>query len=485
MSRVPSMNIDYTSRDYEAFRALLIQKLQEKMPEYTDTTETDAGIVIIEALANGLDILSLYADIVANDVLLPTTQSRRLAVLIARCLGYTPYNQTASEYEQVFVLSETQQNDVIIPVGTVVRTEDDNDLNTLYFETVTPLTIPSGKLGNEKDANNNYIYHCTVKAGQSIFQDVLGSSTGAVLQSFKTNYTNVLVDSLEVYVDEGNGDELWTKVDSFIDADANSKVYMVLVDELDQCIIQFGNGLKGKIPVAYPNGITANYRIGGGEVSNVSAGDINTLDTGIAFVESTFNLAISVKGHDKESLESIKVNAPASYRIRDRLVTLDDYEDLLKMTYIDFLDIQAVQDTVDRKLVHLYYIMRDGYSFSAALASEVSQFISARAMIGCTYDIAQYTAQTVNLTCVLYYSSDYDVDEVKANINAYLAGAFSTDNVLFETSLVKSDLEAGVKANVAGVYSFRINTPSTDIITPSASNNILTLGTVTITANAL
>lgn len=97
MSRIPTTGIDYTSRDYEAYRTLMIEKLQEKMPEYTDTSSTDAGIVIIEALANGLDILSLYSDIVANDVVLPTTQDRKLAVALAKCLGYTPYNQTASE----------------------------------------------------------------------------------------------------------------------------------------------------------------------------------------------------------------------------------------------------------------------------------------------------------------------------------------------------------------------------------------------------
>ena len=78
MSRKPTQGIDYTSRDYEAYRELLIQKLQEKMPEYTDTSETDAGIVILEAFANGLDIMSLYADIVANDVILTTTQDRKL-----------------------------------------------------------------------------------------------------------------------------------------------------------------------------------------------------------------------------------------------------------------------------------------------------------------------------------------------------------------------------------------------------------------------
>ena len=98
MSRKPTANIDYTSRDYEGFKELLISKLKEKMPEYTDTSENDAGIVILEALANGLDVISLYSDIIANDVILPTTQSRNLAVLLAQCLGYIPYNQRASIY---------------------------------------------------------------------------------------------------------------------------------------------------------------------------------------------------------------------------------------------------------------------------------------------------------------------------------------------------------------------------------------------------
>ena len=67
------------------------------MPEYTDTSQTDAGIVIIECLANGLDICSLYSDVIANDCFLPTTQDRRIAVLLARQLRYIAKNQTAED----------------------------------------------------------------------------------------------------------------------------------------------------------------------------------------------------------------------------------------------------------------------------------------------------------------------------------------------------------------------------------------------------
>lgn len=486
MSRVPTPNIDYTSRDYEAYRELLIQKLQEKMPEYTDTSETDAGIVILEALANGLDILSLYSDIIANDVILPTTQDRKLAVVIAKCLGYIPYNQTASEYQQVFVLSEIRDEDTIIPKGTVVKTKDSSDLATLYFETMEDFVIPSGALGNEQDENGKYLYTVRIQHGSSVYQDVIGSSSGAPLQSFKLNYTNVLVDSLELFVNEGTGQELWKRVDSFLDYDETSKVYTVNVDEFDVCTVEFGNGLKGKVPTAYPNGIIANYRIGGGEASNVSAGIITELDTSVAYVDSTFNLEADVLGHEKESLESIKENAPASYRTRDRIVALDDYSDLLRINFYDFLTLKTLRDAEDKKRVHIFYMMRPDYSMTAKLVEDIAVFIADRSMIGTTYDLNPYVAQPVNLECVMYVDQDYDKDELKANAIAYLEGVtFHYGELRFGDTIVKSDLENEVKSVFEGILSFRINTPVEDIISPTEPQNVLTLGTINIEAKYL
>lgn len=481
MSRVPTVGIDYTSRDYEAFRELLIQKLQEKMPEYTDTSETDAGIVILEAFANGLDILSLYADIVANDVILVTTQDRKLAVILARCLGYMAYNQTAAEYNQVFVLSKAQDNVTVIPAGTVVKTERSSDLATLKYETQADLIIPAGKLGNEKDSSGEYLYKVLIKHGTTVNQDVIGTSTGNPLQSFRLSYTQVLVDSINLYINEGEGQTLWKRVDSFLDCDENSRVYTTSVDEFDVCTIEFGNGIKGKIPLSYPNGIIADYRIGGGAVGNVSAGIIKELDTGIPFVASTFNLDCVKVGHDKEDLESIKQNAPAAYRTRDRLVTLEDYEDLLRIHFLNFLQVKAVRDAVDKKKVHLYYMLRPNYTFN--IVEEVADFISKRNMIGTTYDIQSYKAQAVNISAKMYVDADYDKDAIKADVKMYLEGVtFFYGNLVFTDYIVKSDLENEIKSMFKGILSFRINSPEGDIISPTAPQNVLTLGTLTINA---
>ena len=122
MSRIPNNGIDYTSKDYESFRNDMISKLGIKMPEYTDTRQSDAGIVILELLAQGLDIISYYQDVIANEAFLVTEEQRSNALKWCQILGYTPKSSTPAEFTQVFVLSSVQSKDTIIPAGTVVKT---------------------------------------------------------------------------------------------------------------------------------------------------------------------------------------------------------------------------------------------------------------------------------------------------------------------------------------------------------------------------
>ena len=468
--------IDYTSKDYRAFKDLMIAKLQEKIPEYTDTSETDAGIAIIEALANGLDILSLYLDITANDLLLPTTQDRGIAVQLANLLGYRPYNQTPSEFPQVFSLEGTLSEDVIIPKGTVVRTAERQDSESIYFETKEDLIIPAGAVGTEKDLSDNYIYTVTVVQGETITDDVVGSSSGSPLQTFELSYREAIIDSIQLYVDEGLGDKLWTRVDSFVGCNADSMVYIATLDEFDVCTITFGDGLLGKIPEAYANGISATYRVGGGSVGNVSANTIVEMESSIPFVYSTFNLSATVLGHDKESLDSIKINAPASFRYRDRLVTLQDYMDMLKAYVYEFHDVLAVSDDEDKKLVHIYYWMKDGYTYTSDITTRITEFITDRSMVGTTFDIDEGTEEALTLVGVAYINADYNSATIINQIKEYLVNFFAyNENTGFNVSFVKSQIEEDVKDNVEGVIAFRINTPSGGVIAPSEVNYILTL----------
>ena len=488
MSRKPTQSIDYTSRDYEAYRELMLQKLKEKMPEYTDLSQTDAGVVILECLANGLDILSMYSDIVANDVLLPTTQDRRMACILARNLGYTPYNQTASITPQVFVLNKAKDTPYTIPKGTVVTTKVEDGQTAISFETEEARVIPVGALGDEQDEDGNYLYAVNVVQGSTVKNDLLGSSTGAQYQSFKLRFQNVIPDTIVLMVDEGDGAKEWTQVDTFLSRDitSDSTVYSVTIDDFDMCYIEFGNGIYGKIPSIYPNGISASYRIGGGASGNVQANTITVLETSIPSIEKTFNpLASTVLAHDKETIEEIRNNAPASFKTRDRAITLTDYADLLRVNnkgnmYAVFNSV-AVRDENLGTLVHLYYQMRDGYTMTEELEQEILNFFSGRTAIGTSLDLYPFIPYNIDLVANLIVDKDYVQTEVRDDVEKYIREAFFYSGAFtFKDEFLKTDLEKEIMETFRGVRSFRITSPDGDIISPSKDSEIITLQSVTL-----
>ncbi|MBW2662040.1 MAG: hypothetical protein JRD93_08665 [Deltaproteobacteria bacterium] len=52
--------IDYIAKDYESFKQEMIDLIPNKLPNWTDRSEADFGIVLIEIFAYMADILSYY-----------------------------------------------------------------------------------------------------------------------------------------------------------------------------------------------------------------------------------------------------------------------------------------------------------------------------------------------------------------------------------------------------------------------------------------
>lgn len=200
-------NVDYTNKDYESFRQDMIVRLQQKIPEYTDTSESDFGIVLIELLAHGLDILSYYNDRVAREMFLDSAMERDSVVSIAtNILGYEVKENTPSQFYQVFRITPTDSL-TLIPKGTQVKTvtDDEEVEESLLFETMEDLYIPPECYGDEKDDEGNYLYQVLVEQGESHYNEILGTSTGDANQEFYVPSTGVIRDSVEVYVVGENG----------------------------------------------------------------------------------------------------------------------------------------------------------------------------------------------------------------------------------------------------------------------------------------
>lgn len=485
MSRTPTNGIDYTSKDYESFRNDMISQLRVKMPEYTDIRQSDAGIVILELLAQGLDIISYYQDVIANEAFLVTEEQRGNALKWCKMLNYIPKASTPAKFTQVFVLSSAQKTETVIPSGTVVKTQDTTTEPSVYFETTEDLVIPAGALGNEMQ-DGKYLYTVPVVQGISVFGELLGSSSGSANQSFSLNYSPVILDSITIFINEGNGFEQWNRVDSFIDSSSTSKDYTVSISDNDEATITFGDGVFGKIPRIFESGIYCSYRVGGGTQGNVGANKICFLDSNLALVKETFNpSSADIEGQDKESLEEIKRNAPIANRTVWGAVTLRDFADVVKT---NFLEVDKASSYISgEKDISIYVLLKNDAQISSQLEEDILDIFDenkgGRKLIGAGNITINPAIKTpVNISATLAVKTRYKFDTVKDKIVDFLTDYFAVGNRDFDTELSLSSLSAEIMNPdnaIDGIRFFKITSPTEDVLTP-ARGVIHTLGTVTI-----
>ena len=217
------------------------------------------------------------------------------------------------------------------------------------------------------------IYPNTTWASQvgTIKDEILGSSNGTVNQKF--SFLNLpVLPSQDVRVNEMLSDEekqsiisslgedsikevrdekgkiienwiQWSEVPDFFDSKRQDRHYT-----LDHATgqLQFGDGNNGMIPQALDNNIKAfSYQSGGGKQGNVKAGEIKSLKSTIAGVESVSNPVAADGGADAADLDQMLEIGPTMISHRDRAVTAGDFELLAKQASRKVVKVRCLPNT--------------------------------------------------------------------------------------------------------------------------------------------
>lgn len=478
---------DYTDKDYEAFRAMMIQQLITSIPEYTDTTQTDAGIVLIELLAKGLDILSYYQDVYANETYLTTCRLMSSIMHWCNILGYVPKRATPAVCKQIFTKTNPLL-ETVIPVGTQTKTSDG-----VIFETAESLTIPSGYVGDETDELGNYLFAVDnvqgstvggyLADGSTVASEYLGTGDGTDNQTYTLTYYPVLVEGVQIRDNYVFGELTvlvdgveWERVDNFINSGVDDPHYIVSTDyNTGVAKITFGSKLLGRVP--NQEVIYASYRIGGGEQGNVAINTINNLVSTVSNVSGTENVTAPTEGGQQgteaETIESIKINAPNHFRTLDRAVTLQDHSDLVLLNS-DFSgivkDVKSYisnngSDPNRKDTVQMYVQPYIDGSITEETLADIKEYIAEKQMIGTFVEVYLAEVNPLKITASLSiesgYTESYVLRLVKNEIYNYVSNNLFDLEQDFE--LVK--LESLVN-NLGGVKYFRITSPTELIMSP-------------------
>src|SRR6266702_3550934 len=82
------VNIDYLAKDYSSFRQALLDFIPTRMPDWTERSEADIGIMLLELFAATADNLSYVQDRVASEAFLSTATQRRSVAGHLALIGY-------------------------------------------------------------------------------------------------------------------------------------------------------------------------------------------------------------------------------------------------------------------------------------------------------------------------------------------------------------------------------------------------------------
>ena len=246
----------------------------------------------------------------------------------------------------------------------------------------------------------------------------------------------------------------------------------------------------GKIPLAYSNGIFANYRVGGGTQGNVGANKITAMETNLAVVKSTFNPeAVYERGVDKETVDELRRNAPRYNETRWGALTLQDFADVVIINFPDVVFANSERDKDDIDSIHIYLLTQDGAVIDPDLLAEINEFFDensgGRKVVGANnIYVEPATLVPLELEADLIVKDRYSRSAVKAEIEKLIQSYFEVGSYPFAQELSLSELATEVQMPenaILGIKSFKFMSPEEPVLTPKP-NEIFTLKSLDITA---
>ena len=322
--QLSSINFDGIKDNLKAF----LQN-QTELEDYD--YESSTMQILLNLLSYNTYMNAFYLNMVGNEMFLDSAQIRNNVVSRAKMLGYTPRSaQGPTATVQVVVTPGDTPSTITIPRNTRFRATVDGT-NYIFVN-------PETKVINA-NASGVYSTNIDIVEGQPLTHRYTVSSVNPV--EYVIPNDNVDTTSLIVTVQESAANSsvtTYTLASDLTEVTATSTAYFLDENIDGRYEITFGDNVIGQ-QLNDGNVVNIDYRV-------CNAGDARGASTFAAVDQidgytnvTVNNVSAAAGGGDRESIQSIKFNAPKNYETQNRVVTRKDYEAVITN---NFTDVQAV-----------------------------------------------------------------------------------------------------------------------------------------------
>ena len=292
--------------------------------EFTDHNfEGSAISVLLDVLAYNTYYNSYYLNMLASESFLDSAQLRDSVVAKASMLGYTPRSARGSQaYVNLNITASDNPASITVDKDTQFISTVNGTSYTFATANSTVITPVGGNY-----ATNNVLLRQGVPLTFKYTVDTANTE-----QRFLLPNANTDIDTLVVSVQESVADtntSVYAKATDITTVNATSNVYFINEHTEGQYRVQFGDGVLGRKPIT-GNIVFLNSLVTEGTDTNGANTFTAASTVGGYSTVSVVTANSAIGGLDKETIESIKFNAPKNYEAQNRAVTTDDYKKLVE-----------------------------------------------------------------------------------------------------------------------------------------------------------
>jgi len=335
--------IKSTDLDFETIKSSLKTYFQQQS-EFSDYDFEASGLSnILDVLAYNTHINGLTANLAVNESFLNSAQLRSSVVSHAENLGYYPRSKTASSavVNVTAATSDTTTLSATLPANTSFTTSVDDV--TFTFMTTEDHTAANDGSGNFAFKTTAGSANLTIKEGVVKTKTfIVGDTEDEQIYVIPDDSVDTNTITVKVFDTTSSSTfSTYTDIKSAVRVDTTSRVFIVRETPNGFYELTFGEGnVLGQAPVA-GNKIEVKYFqvLGAAPNGASSFTPSGTVTIGATSYTPTVTVVSNAAGGDaKETITSIKLNAPAAFSAQQRMVTAEDYKAIINANFSSVLD---------------------------------------------------------------------------------------------------------------------------------------------------
>lgn len=492
--------IKSSALDFNNIKSNLKDYLANK-DEFKDYNFEASGLSnILDVLAYNTHLNALIANFALNESYLPTAQLRSSVVSLSEGIGYVPDTDTASQAKVRLTFNTTaagREQTVSLPAYTQFTSNVDDVSYT--FQTVESFTATDDGTG---------FYEFKTNEGSnriSIFEGTLKTKTFLVGE-YEDNPVYVIPDgtldadtvTIKVYTSATSVD--FTTYQNIVNAtsiSSNSTIYILKESPNGYFELSFGDGETFGIAPQAGNRIEVEYLSVKGKTANNATvfTPVSQFTSGVITSDiSVITYVNSIGGDEKETIESIRKNAPFQYATQNRMVTAEDYSSLILQSYSTLIEDIASwggEEAVEPEFGAVYISILFEDDVTAATIASTKQAIRNLAaqlsIVSFNIRFIDPIETFIEIDTFFQFNpklTDLTLNAVQGQVNTTISSYFSNNTGGFKQAFRRSNVLSLVDESSTSILSSRANIRMQQRFTPTAPTLISVINSLLLDVDA-